>query len=117
MGDIYRHAREVTIWLGRGDHEVENAVSRTAIGSHQIDEIIAEVEKDGALMKRKLDDFFAVAELAYWGRMWIVQEIILAGDLTVRYGQVVSDWRGFQRMVTLLIGITDKPKPFSPYDI
>ena len=38
-----------------------------------------------------------VFERAWWSRMWVVQEIVLAQEVTVMYGQISAPWEMFAR--------------------
>jgi hypothetical protein len=38
-----------------------------------------------------------VFERAWWSRMWVVQEIVLAQEVTVMYGQISASWEMFAR--------------------
>lgn len=78
MSDVYRQASEVIVWLGPGDEE-----SRSAVRAW----------RDGALGV----DHFEWLELhlgqhRYWQRLWVVQEVLVAKSLILRWGSEKVDW-------------------------
>lgn len=76
MGDIYREATVVYAWLGlRDPSDAYNIV--TEIRRHT-QEII---------------------ELPYWTRTWVMQELVLAKEVEVRWGAYTYDWQDFLQML------------------
>lgn len=90
MGDIYRQASQVVVWLGRDTSQYRQA-SRTAA---------SQIAKNGHKGINQLpwgepSVMHACSQfigLPYWTRLWIVQEVLLARSLRVRWGGEDFDW-------------------------
>ncbi|KAH8807559.1 heterokaryon incompatibility protein-domain-containing protein [Xylogone sp. PMI_703] len=98
MGEIYRRAQKVLVWLGPGDEysgHVINLFRRLAArsdryGVHPVKEALADVptEYDWS----GIDDFYS---LSWFSRMWIVQEIALGPSAHIYYGAFDISWDDF----------------------
>lgn len=87
MGEIYRRASKVVVWLGLSDPT-----------SHQAIRILEEVSRWkwplGSLLRpgatsngnRRLRSIQRLFLREYWGRLWIIQEILMAEDLSFHCG-------------------------------
>lgn len=106
MGEIYKRAKRVVVWLGEGDPATEVAMRRILdIGQLGVAKIKSDEEKTrlddtlrllfgiGAVDSSQdpLSPFF---ELSWFHRMWTVQEVTLPplDNVDVQYGPVSSKW-------------------------
>ena len=118
MGDVYRQASSVWIWLGE---ETEASIRafrllRNIYGSPQFpkytsensmtwsdDFVLRGLRKTYGSVKRKdhekqklaVADIFDVLERDYWSRVWILQEVVLAEKAFVHCGGCVVPWYEF----------------------
>ena len=83
MGDIFRGAKKVIVWLGPASENSDHAVSLI----HNLKDLAS--EEDGSAVK----DLLA---RPYGRRLRIVQEIILARDILVLCGSSMTSWSRFQ---------------------
>ncbi|KAK1753313.1 heterokaryon incompatibility protein-domain-containing protein [Echria macrotheca] len=117
MGEIYRCADLVRIWLGESDHETASAVKllwqclkphlcttkgldvdiplgRSLIESrqaHGMQFALAFVDDpEGCLAMTN------ILKRPYWRRMWIFQEVVLAEEAIVQCGHFAISWRVFE---------------------
>ncbi|KAJ4298023.1 hypothetical protein N0V90_005922 [Kalmusia sp. IMI 367209] len=105
MGDIYKRAQTVTVWLGEGDDGVENAIiqlreigylhDKKPINEEQRKEMtdVLALVFDSRLSSSKgiLEPVF---ELSWFYRMWTVQEVTLPNveSIMVQYGSISFSW-------------------------
>jgi len=109
MGRIYHNAKQVLVWLGRP--EVSTTLKRTNGLLGLIDSFNAGTYSLGLGNNplqnpehwKKWHDLAILCELPYWNRLWIVQEIGLAFNLNVYYGQSCVDWKAFDRLREQLV--------------
>ncbi|KAK5677337.1 hypothetical protein LTS10_009907 [Elasticomyces elasticus] len=96
MGDIYRLADTVVAWLGdvtNADHAhdlaaIQHFVDDTSDDKHLPDlNILEEHVRD----QWQLALAVILPRPEYWDRLWIIQEILLARCVVVRYGDFVMD--------------------------
>lgn len=107
MGDIYKRAEFVVVWLGEGDTKVEIAMQRlNGIGELCVptdDKSKEKKTKSGAALELLLgtevkhksqDPLGPVWELSWFHRIWTVQEVTLpsAEKVVVRYGAMSFPW-------------------------
>ena len=76
MAKIYRQARRVLAWLGCGSSEMEAALR-----------LLGQLGLSGKSFQRA-EALLKIGELPYWERLWIVQELLLASDVQLLYGDV-----------------------------
>lgn len=100
MGNIYRNAKNIRIWLGPAAEEsdvvlgyVERASDR--FRREKAGETLEEIPKSEE--KAFLQGFRALHRRPYWGRAWIKQEVILARELVVHCGTKSVD--GFRLLL------------------
>ncbi|KAJ9649852.1 hypothetical protein H2198_010823 [Neophaeococcomyces mojaviensis] len=94
MGEIYEQAKEVIIWLGIGNNSVQTAFDcvKAYADSPLLSDLDTEISKPvdtdaaGNPVKLYWDTYDTIASLPYWRRMWIVQELLLAGEAYLWYG-------------------------------
>jgi hypothetical protein len=102
MREIYRHASEVAIWLGPASKTSDQAIqdlkslgednhlddhpffgSQNAVGKWQTSEA------------NRIQPLNTLLERAYFSRIWVVQEAVLAGKGTVYCGEATIPWSTF----------------------
>jgi len=111
MGHIYRHARVVLVWLG---NEASNAKWRGSPSNSLNLDPIRPLSTFGEVSRRSdhiyvpfvatlldsryqffWDDVAYICTLPYWQRLWIVQEICLASEVQLLYGNETCSWDDF----------------------
>jgi hypothetical protein len=104
MGDIYRKADIVIMWLGEDEDDGDTAL----VFLENFQEQLVSPRDMGSLMMSD-DDFddawIAVGKLfkrPYWGRLWIIQEVLLAQNPVVCCGAASCSW-GFIQLILLII--------------
>lgn len=104
MSEIYSHAEEVLIWLGKewGNSDLAMASMR------KISELASDTApKDRRLIadyKRHRAAWAAIGKLCsrdYWRRMWIIQEVQLARKLHLHCGTREASWDDLRNMLHL----------------
>ncbi|KAK7181655.1 hypothetical protein DPSP01_012727 [Paraphaeosphaeria sporulosa] len=113
MHRIYAEAYEVVAWLGL-DEDGSERVMKCLSGFSDVaflgDSRLRGVMKDD---KRKmlLENFEAVKALLgrdYWGRLWIIQEVLLAVRLKVYCGRLHCDGADFESLLGLMMIANDR---------
>ena len=123
MGEIYRKARQVDVWLGEEDDE-------TAMGLSLLPKLLAafrEISGDGDDLDDEVPDLYtrfglpfirsaqwtAFAQLfarPYFRRMWVVQEVALGSSVIVYCGSHSVNWDDLAKSgLCLLTDFTDRP--------
>jgi len=77
MGEIYRTAQEVYVWLGIGDDDTNYAIEHIE-GQPQ-------THFDSHIFSMCVEKLFGAS---YWTRRWVIQEFALAQELTIVCGDV-----------------------------
>ncbi|GAB1200979.1 hypothetical protein APSETT444_010363 [Aspergillus pseudonomiae] len=94
MGDVYRQAQKVLVWLGPGTAE-----------SDLIFDICAEAKQNKIDLEgssgNALDMLY---QRSYWTRLWIIQELFLAQDAVVFCGSKSAPWSSFRELTTAVRG-------------
>jgi hypothetical protein len=93
MRQIYSNAESVSVWLGEDD-PVTN--SNTAMNYLTIREPYKHLHSHLFWNQRQAKAVLALCNRPYWTRMWIVQEILLAKDITIYCGPKAMSWQHFQ---------------------
>ncbi|KAF1992956.1 HET-domain-containing protein [Amniculicola lignicola CBS 123094] len=94
MGDIYKRARGVVVWLGQGDEEVESAIT----GLSKLSRMGWDAQKRADVKESRLDSLALerVVNLVYFSRRWIIQELVMNLDVKLLYGKACISWIRFQ---------------------
>jgi hypothetical protein len=87
MGLIYRQASAVCVWLGPA-----SSVARETIEFLEDELTIKEVESGSIYYSRDWDRVRRLCTLDYWGRLWIIQEVVLARKLKLYWGTFELSW-------------------------
>lgn len=115
MSQIYSGAESVLIWLGveEGSPELHAAMSAMQRMAEQPRAVgrkyISQQEHSSALS--------AFGEVAYWRRMWIIQEVVLAKRIMICSGSLEIDWSVFQGLVDHARFVLDKGRAEHPSDL
>jgi hypothetical protein len=80
MGDIYRNAARVLIWLGLDKDDSEKAMD--ALGNPNLLRLGPKPPEASSYL-----EILALCERTYWRRVWVQQEIYLAGSFVVFCGK------------------------------
>jgi hypothetical protein len=107
MKQIYQQAMEVVIWLGK---EADNSnVAMDYITNKGLSPLKS---KANGYRRMWTDDqgkaILALCERNYWRRIWIVQEVIHARNLTVCCGQKTFPWQALENIYHNLKAIESK---------
>ncbi|KAI5460152.1 heterokaryon incompatibility protein-domain-containing protein [Mariannaea sp. PMI_226] len=100
MGLIFSQASSVVIWLGRattGSRLSMALLNEVASSSGSTDESVLKMITSRPGVERKLRRLFHLR--LYWTRQWILQEAILAKDITIHCGGDTLPWEAFQTAV------------------
>ncbi len=114
MGDIYRKAERVLIWLG-AEAEDSNLAMETIQrwASWKVEE---DLDASRYLVGSDLDDIFSEAAFGainrllarpYWSRVWIQQEVALGRHVSVHCGQRMIPFNVLERATTTWKKIRD----------
>jgi hypothetical protein len=94
MGDIYRLAEEVWCWLGLAQNCDDEIIAgldtaRLLKTSETLEEARAPIYDfiRGCLSQRGIEALIYMYEAQYWKRTWIIQEISLAREIRVMWGE------------------------------
>lgn len=81
MRQIYQQAEEVVLWLGSGTWKEFTALTEIRNMRYTNDGVAVDI-----LLKN-----------AYWTRLWVVQEMLLARDITIMCGHYTVRWDALDR--------------------
>lgn len=99
MESIYRKATVVRAWLGPEDDESASVVDTiTRYGSRAIPAVAQSGPTESQLTS--LVNFLS---RAYWSRVWIIQEVVLAQNLVLHLGQRTIKWNELVDAVTRIL--------------
>lgn len=108
MGDIYRKAKRVLIWLGGDMSDGSNVASLIEEVNARIDKQLPEYGSWDELPNASPDDPFfqdrtwrsldAAFTSPWFTRVWVIQEVGLAQDPWVLYGKSEFDWTSLMRV-------------------
>ena len=104
MGRIYKEAVGVFAWLGCRD---DGQFGSTVYVAVQELAILARADpkaSDYFLDKFGLSKFHELVYQPYWKRMWIMQEITLAQQITILFDDISAEWKGLERLQGILNG-------------
>ncbi|KAK0507539.1 hypothetical protein JMJ35_010062 [Cladonia borealis] len=110
MGQIYRGAKQVLVWLGSGSGKCEDLLhligQEDALISGCLPCSKARLKIDGLQSHDtdRTEHFFKalndICSLAYWVRTWTIQEFLVAQDIKLMYGSAEADIRLFESFLT-----------------
>jgi hypothetical protein len=82
MGEIYKNAKDVYVWLGIGDDD-------TSYVFEHIEVFEPETRFDKLTFSTCAEKLFRAS---YWTRRWVIQEFALAQELTIVCGKHMTKW-------------------------
>ena len=110
MGQIYRGAKQVLVWLGSGSGKCEDLLhligQEDALISGCLPCSKARLKINGLRSHNtdRTEHFFKalndICSLAYWKRTWTVQEFLVAQDIRLMYGSAEADIGLFEIFLT-----------------
>ena len=107
MKDIYKQATDVYVWLGIESDNSDLAMEFA--GRKASDPLQKRAEGYYPVWKRPEGKALAaLCSRQYWRRMWIIQEVINAKDITVWCGSKSFPWRALEAIYLKLKKIEDK---------
>lgn len=92
MGKIFSQAHQVLIWLGRSSTEAEYLFRYLR---HYQDMVVQHCRHQSLLKDAALEGIEDFAKRKYWTRLWTVQEIMLARNITIWCGNLNIAWSEF----------------------
>lgn len=87
MKKIFSTAREVIVWLGKAEGESQRAMNWVKYSAH----------RSTPFAGRDADSLLAFFDRAFWRRLWIVQEVVLAVKVVILCGNDYLTWLNLQR--------------------
>ena len=105
MKTIYSEAESVSIWLGsaeEGNLCIEAMKFLKDMDTRSLDDQSMEIQpipKAINFTQSQCDAISALCQVAYWERMWIFQEVVLAREATMCYGSWTVRFSTFQRVM------------------
>ena len=116
MREIYTQAYSVWIWLGEADHTTHSDVAMRYLSRRA-----AWSGKDVDLKKfwnaRKAKAVRELFERGYWSRIWIVQEVLLAKEVSVLCGDQCIGWTRLQQLLDDLEAISGRGRSFHVFGV
>ncbi|KLU92135.1 hypothetical protein MAPG_11082 [Magnaporthiopsis poae ATCC 64411] len=94
MRHIYFRASTVVVWLGADYVKIQDRIP-------EFGKAPSSAESSDAYPKEESEMVLALQKDAYWGRVWILQEIGRARRLRVCFGRVCLPWTNFIHLLTL----------------
>lgn len=102
MGDIYRGATKVLIWLGTDPSAVEVFAQarkhRHELSQNGFEQLINDFSSRISSDKEFRHGCKKVWNHNYWSRVWVIQEMFLAKKLEVACGHVCVEWSYLARL-------------------
>jgi hypothetical protein len=105
MRQIYSNAKMVWVWLGEADNDSDTAM-RYIKRREPFDHSNANFSK--LLNVQKSVAVLRLCERTYWTRIWIVQEVMLAREITVLCGDHEVCWSRLQQLINDLQMVQDR---------
>ncbi|KAK0716116.1 heterokaryon incompatibility protein-domain-containing protein [Lasiosphaeris hirsuta] len=98
MKRIYSQATTVLVWLGKADNKTDKVFdSMSSLNLSHDDETRQEWDsrRDEGWLDSQLTTVFSenILSRPYWGRLWIIQELMLAQDILLMCGDRALPWR------------------------
>jgi hypothetical protein len=102
MDQIYRSADAVYAWIGPMTVDSEDFFENVHIISGQRDKRFG-TTNDHDSYEALMNNYHDIAGRAYWRRLWIIQEFVLARNLWIFCGPAVTNWKHFEYAITLRV--------------
>ncbi|KAF2830941.1 hypothetical protein CC86DRAFT_366452 [Ophiobolus disseminans] len=101
MSNIYKSAAFVLVWLGPSCEEALRTMS-TADGSML--HTVFKPYTDHFLRSKFSERLIPFLASAYWTRMWVVQEFVLANKLVLAAGSILANWESIDSLLPDIYG-------------
>ena len=98
MGQIYRNAERVVVWLGDEDFDTAKATT-FARRTFEI-ELFESLLQDPQYREERLA-LLRLLQRPWFKRRWVIQEVALARDVTVRCGRHTVSWDCLSTMISM----------------
>ncbi|KAL5314772.1 hypothetical protein ACEPPN_017419 [Leptodophora sp. 'Broadleaf-Isolate-01'] len=95
MGEIYSRAESVILWLGEGNSATGSAIRMLSAQSSEqwiIESYYKPPDVTPWIQLQTLMAFRALCRQKYWTRLWIIQEVLLATNIELQWGDEVCQW-------------------------
>lgn len=106
MRKIYSNAQSVSVWLGKGDASSDSDTAMEHLATRSPYEA-GNFDFDNFWSLRQAKAILAFCEMNYWRRVWIIQEIMFAKQVTIYCGSKHISWNTFEQLVKDLQAISD----------
>jgi hypothetical protein len=107
MHEIYSEAKNVCVWLGAGVPDTKETFDflKETLNLQRLDKLIASGENP-----EKWWLVVRLMENRWFSRRWVIQELALARDATVRWGKAKMSWTNFADAIALFMTKHDEIK-------
>ncbi|KAG4440979.1 hypothetical protein IFR05_003543 [Cadophora sp. M221] len=95
MGEIYSRAESVILWLGEGNSATGSAIRVLSAQSSEhwiVENYYKPPDVTLWIQLQTLMAFRALCRQKYWTRLWIIQEVLLATNIELQWGDEVCQW-------------------------
>ncbi|KAH8805012.1 heterokaryon incompatibility protein-domain-containing protein, partial [Xylogone sp. PMI_703] len=101
MHEVYMQARNVCIWLGEGRDETEETFRflQKILDLHQLDGLISDPKSNSP----KWALVVGLMANRWFSRRWVIQELALSQQATVRWGKMELEWIHFADAIALFM--------------
>jgi hypothetical protein len=100
MRQIYSNAESVSVWLGEADRELTSDIAMDFLATRsrifRDGEVWPKQQKSFPWSKHQAESLLDLCRRDYWSRVWIVQEIFLAEQLTICCGAKKVSWQTWE---------------------
>lgn len=97
MGQIYTNAKPVLVWLGEGDPETRDLLRKALVVGRLSD------LKPGKATDEMAEQILKLLSAPWFSRTWIIQEVALADEVLIWYGDTRIGWDMVQEVARNLI--------------
>lgn len=109
MHEIYMQAERVCVWLGEGgessstQHPFQFLTSILDID--KLEDYETGYERNDETCTAAYSEIISLMQASWFGRRWVIQELMLATDAYVRYGHGEMNWPDFAEAIGLFTSI------------
>ncbi|CAN9204477.1 unnamed protein product [Alternaria alternata] len=95
MKRIYSGTKCVYCWLGN----INRLPYTSMLDTHRMKDLVHWRDRDARRSLRRSEQSECIVQREYWGRLWIVQEFLLAKDIMILVGRYKLSYREFESIV------------------
>lgn len=102
MGRIYSEAVRVCVWLGKSTPSIAHAISflnRNFAGTDEIVKTVGQFPLAFDFSEIPWLDIARLADMPYWRRLWIIQEVSLAAEIMIYCSDMIVSWETLCRCI------------------